>query len=394
MALAASTDKTDSHDSNSMARPVSSASVDGWDAESSSAEQPSSDELAARLRDEPVKEERAEAKADVDDDLDDTPDRETPPAEGEAPKKKRLTAAERKAVLQAEFNAITRQREDARRAFEAEEREREQKRAARTEPAKPAADKVPDTPAEAAKLEVADGQPDWDQYEEAGKTFSEYQKDLRKFFREEAVREARLAAKSEVTSLLATNREQDLANREAAAEDARRDAAVAKYPDWAEKIAENLSDVEQTPFMTTVVRRHPAGMDLLYQLAENPAEAKILATLPMTRPMMDVVKESPDPAPILLYFARHPEEHDRIAHLDPPRQLLALGRLSATLSPDEGAKTGSPSPAPPVTSAKPPIRPVGATRSTGGSKDDSDDVEFGPEYVRRENERRAALGRR
>lgn len=385
----------DSHESTSMARPVSSASVDGWDVESSSAEQPSNEQLAARLRDEPEPATTTAATPEsdgLDDDGDDAPDRETPANGTEQPKKKKLTAAERKAVLQAEFNALTRQREDARRAFEAEEAERQRARAARLEPSKaePVADKVPDTPAEAAKLEVADGQPDWDDYEARGETFSKYQKDLRAFFKTEAVKEARLAATSVVTSMLASSKEQELAAAEEAREDARREAAAKKYPDWAEKVAANLADVPQTAFMATVVRRHPAGMDLLYQLAEHPAEAKILATLEMTRPIMDVIKESDDPAPLLLYFARHPEEHARIAHLEPPRQLLALGRLSAHLS-DEGANTGSPTPTPPVTSARPPIRPVGATRSAGGARGDDEDLDFGPEYVRRETERQRTL---
>ena len=383
---------TDSHDSNSMARPVSSASVDGWDVESSSADQPSSEQLAARLRDEPDPPKAEAAAAETDDDLDDAPDRETPAGEPEHPKKKKLTASERKAVLQAEFNAITRQREDARRAFEAEEADRERKRYARPAPEK-ADEKVPDSPAEAAKLDLAEGQPDWDEYEARGETFSKYQKDLSAFYKAESVKEARREATSVVTSLLSKAKEQDLAAAEEAREESRRQSAIQKYPDWEEKIAANLADVPQTPFMTTVVRRHEAGMELLYQLAEHPAEAKILATLPMTRPIIDAVREAPDPAPLLLYFARNPEEHSRIAHLDPPRQLLALGRLVAHLS-DEGAKNGSPSPTPPVTSARPPIRPVGATRSAGGARGDDDDIEFGPEYVRRQNEARLARAHR
>lgn len=387
----------DSHESLSSARPPSTASVDGWEVESSSAEQPTNEQLAERLRDEPSAEKpdaSAESAGSEHDDLDnDAPDRETPA--DEAPKKRKLTAAERKAVLQAEFNALTRQREDARRAFEAEEAERQRARTARgdSRATAQAEDKVPDTPEEAGKIDVVEGQPDWDAYEAEGKTFSQYQKDLTAFFKAEAIREAKAAAASMVSSMLKDSRERELTAAEMAKEDARREAAIAKFPDWAEKIEANLGDVDQTPFLATVVRRHPAGMDLLYHLADHPAETKILSTYDWTRPFMDAMKMEPDPAPLLLYLAHHQEEQERIAHLDPVPALLALGRISAELSRSD-AKTGSSERTPPVTSAKPPIRPLGATRTASGSQRDPDDLDFGPEYIRAELAARAARMRR
>ncbi|MCX6550052.1 MAG: hypothetical protein NTY02_03410, partial [Acidobacteria bacterium] len=232
------------------------------------------------------------------------------------------------------------------------------------------------------------GEPDWDAYEEAGKTFSQFQKDHAAWLRKVITAEADARATRTADERISAERERAFAIAEVARQEGRLDAVKVKYPDFDEVVSTNLSDVPQTPFMAAVVRNHPAGFDLLYHLGQHPAEAKILATLPMTRPIMDAVKESADPVGLLSYFANHPEDHDRIAHLDPPRQLLALGRLSAELS-GSGAKNGSPGPTPPVTTAKPPIRPLGTTRSAPVSRDD-DDLEFGPAYIKRENERRLA----
>ena len=369
--------QADSHDSASMAMLPSVAEVDGWEVESSSANQPTNEELAERLREEPVA--RVEGDADATEALEpvseDHNDAAEPVGEDAAhPKKRKLTASERKAVLQAEFNSLTKQREDARRAFEAEERERAAKRAA-----PPAA-----TPADAAKIDPVDGEPDWDQYEADGKLFSQYQKDhaawLRKVITAEADERAIRAADARISAA----QERDQAIASVARHEARVEQAKATYPDFDEVIEQNLADVEQTPFMRAVVLNHAKGLDLLYHLGQHPAEAQILAQLPMTRPIMDAVKEAADPIPILSYFATHPAEHDRIAHLDPPRQLLALGRLSAALS-SPGAKNGSPAVTPPVTHARPPIRPVGTRGSATASGDD--DLEFGPEWLQRENER-------
>jgi hypothetical protein len=381
------TSSSDTHESASLATTPSVAEVDGWEVESSSAVQPTNEELADRLREDPVS---APASADapepVDEDHDDAvTDDDAAPATPETPKRKKLTAAERKAVLQAEFNALTKQREDARRAFEAEEADRQRRRTTREQA--PPADATPRTPAEASKATPEDGEPDWDKYEEEGKPFSQYQKDHAAWLRKVITAEAEARANRTAEERISAERERAMAIAEVARQETRVEAARAKYPDFTEKINDNLGDVPQTPFMAAVVKHHPMGMDLLYHLADHPAEAKILATLPMTRPMMDVVKASPDPTPLLSYWANHPEEHDRIAHLDPVSALLALGRLAAELS-GPGAKTGSPGRTPPVTSAKPPIRPLGATRSAAAaSRDDDDDEPFGPAYVKRELER-------
>lgn len=379
----------DSHDSASMAVPPSVAEVDGWEVESSSAVQPTNEELADRLRDEPTSAAPVAAPDAVDEDHDDAPARPGTAAaemergeDGKFTKKRKLTAAERKAVLQAEFNALTKQREDARRAFEAEEAERQRRRAT---PAP--APETPATPAEASKATPEDGEPDWDQYEADGKTFSQYQKDHSAWLRKvlEAAADAR--AERKAGEIVSAERERAMAIAEVARQETRLAAIKAKRPDFEERVDANLGDVPQTPFMAAVVRNHPAGYELLDHLADHPAEAQILATFQWTRPMMDAVKASPDPTPLLTYWANHPEEQARVAHLDPVSALMALGRLSAELF-GPGAKTGSPARTPAVSAAKPPIRPLGATRSATGSSSDDEDLPFGPEYVHRENERR------
>jgi hypothetical protein len=382
----------ETHDSSGAPALPTVAEVDGWVAESSSHDQPTKEQLEERIRGEapsagdepkPVVEPKAE-----DDDLDD--DDKAPEAKGdEAKPKKRETAAERKAVLRAEINALVREREETRRALEAE---RAPKKPV-PEPVPAAAAPVKDEKAPEAAAAVDSEEPDWDAYEASGKTFKEYQHDHAAWLRKVIAAEADARASRTASEVVSTARERELAIAEVAREDARREAAMAKYPDWEATIKENLEDVPLTPFVETVVRRHPAGMELLYTLAQHPVESKILATLQMTRPIMDAVKEATDPAPLLLYFAHHPKEHARIAHLDPPRQLMALGRLSATLSQPD-AKNGSSGVTPPVTQAKPPIRPVGGTRAAGSGTRDPDELDFGPEYVAAENAARASRQRR
>ena len=395
---------SDSHESASMARPASVAEVDGWEAESSSAVQPTSEELADRLReDAPSRQPAVAAPEAVDEDHDDAPvrrgvtdvaDDDDPAAEkpavgvemergedGKFTKKRKLTASERKAVLQAEFNALTKQREDARRAFDTEEADRQRRRAT----VKVETD-TPATPAEAAKVDPADGEPDWDNYEEAGKTFSQYQKDHSAWLRKVMTAEADARAERKAGEILSAERERMMAVADVARQEARLDAIKAKKPDFEERVAANLDDVPQTPFMAAVVRNHAAGYELLDYLADHPAEAQILATFQWTRPMMDAVKASPDPTPLLSYWANHPQAQARVAHLEPVPALMALGRLAAELS-GPGANTGSPRQTPPVTAAKPPIRPLGATRSATDASRDEDEPEFGPAYVKRELER-------
>lgn len=393
---------SDSHESASMARPPSVASVDGWEAESSSAVQPTSEELADRLReDAPSRQPEVVAPEAVDEDHDDAParrgvadvtDDDEPSAEkptagvemergedGKFTKKRKLTASERKAVLQAEFNALTKQREDARRAFDAEEAERAAKRRQA-----PAASETPATPAAASKATPEDGEPDWDQYEEAGKPFSQYQKDHSAWLRKVLTAEADVRAERKAGEIVSAERERAMAVADVARQEARLDAIKAKKPDFEERVAANLADVPQTPVMAAVVRNHPAGYELLDHLADHPAEAQILATFQWTRPMMDALKASPDPTPLLSYWANHPEDQARVAHLDPVSALMALGRLAAELS-GPGANNGSPRQTS-LTTAKPPIRPLGATRSATTDRED-DDIPFGPEYFKREIER-------
>jgi hypothetical protein len=367
----------DSLESDSMAKPVSSAEVDGWEVESSSAVQPTNEELAQRLSEEPA--EQTEPPESVDEDHDDAIGDEGAAAQASEPepqKKRKESATERTARIQAEINALTRQRHEEERALEALRRERT------TFAAPPPAPKPPTEPPASATAE-----PDWDQYEADGKSFTQFSKDHSKWMRDTVTAEVETRAQRAADTRIEFERQRLAGEAVLVRHETRPEQVKAAHPDFDAAIA-NLDDPNKTPltpFIQAVVMNHPKGAEFLYHLGLHPDEASVLAALPMTRPIMDAVRESDDPTPLLLHFAQHPEEHDRIAHLDPGPALLALGRLSAALS-GPGAKNGSPVRTPSLTTAKPPIRPLGTTRTASTSRD-ADDLEFGPEYARRALER-------
>lgn len=383
---------SDSQDSDSLARTPSTAEVDGWEVESSSVNQPTNSDLVERLQG-PTAETTPTHPDAIDEDHDDAPD-VPEPVEPQAQPKRKLTAAERKAVLQAEINAATRRKHEALRA--AEEAEARAARAMReTVKPEPVKTESPAPDGEATE-------PDWDEYESRGEAFTKWAKDhaawVERRTSTRAMEEARQAAREVAEQRIREEAERAAQSADAARYSARLANIEEKYPDFQEVVAANLADeaaTPATPFIEEVVRKHPMGPELLYHLARHPSEAQVLAAFTqhgVPRPLYDAVRTSPDPVPLLSFLANHQDAYERFQRLDPPSQLLALGQLREQLR-ATGANTGSPVPARPVTAAKPPIRPLGATRSASTSQD-PDELPFGPEYVARENARRAALARR
>jgi len=374
----------DSIESDSMVPQEVTATDDGWETESSSTlqiPQPDPEGLSGDV--DASSQGPAEPPEPVNEDHDDSQtDDDQPQADADLPKKK-LSAKERQGVLQAQFNALTRQKHEMERSIEA----RKAELAALTAPSKPAEARREPLPEPATDT----SEPNWDEYEADGKTFAHYTKDHNKWLRETVIAEATTRATQSANDRAA----QERVRLEDAAIEARFNTRIEQlieaHPDF-ETLAKNLDNVDgqkvfQTPFLKAVVFNHPKGPEFLYHMVQHPGEALILSHLPMTRPIMDAVKASSDPTMLLSFFARNQEEHARIAYLDPASALLALGRLTAELS-GPGAKNGSPARTPPVTTAKPPIRPIGTTRSAGVShSDDLDSIPFGPEFVRRAWER-------
>lgn len=289
--------------------------------------------------------------------------------------KKKTPAGQRIKELQAQLHAATRETREAerlaadrRRELEALDRAAEQRRAALAEgqPAK-------------------DAEPTWAAYEEAGKSWDEYQKAFTTWMRADLAREQneRIAEARRIADEEAKDR----------AHDARIRQVELQHPDFEEKVLANLKDVPHTQFMQDVVHEHPAGAKVLLAMAEDRATALILSdiTKRATNPIMHVVRELEDPIPLLKYFASNVKEFDRLTHMQGASALVALGQVVARL---DGANKGSPSPAPTITSAAPPIRPVAGQRGTGVVAQTYEDLPFGPEALEAFNREEAEKARR
>jgi hypothetical protein len=88
-----------------------------------------------------------------------------------------------------------------------------------------------------------------------------------------------------------------------------------------------------------------------------------------------------DQAPHLVYYlSRHADEARAIAAAAPYQALLMLGALTARSVAPPPAQP----PASPVSRAKPPVKPVGAT-PTAPEAPNPNDLAFGPEYIRQMN---------
>lgn len=354
--------------------------VDGWELTSSSLKQPSAEEATARLTDAPADEpdpaataasekssEQIEAQDPGDEDAAAT-------AAVEKPKK---SASQRQAELQARINAETRAYHETRRQREAEAAEltriRQEREALAAAP-KPTAEK-----------------PVWSKMEEQGKTYDEFV-DARDEWVRAQVRADFEKGQAEQRQRAHQERSAGEQARAAAAHEKRINDAVLKHADFLEVIDKNLKDIPDSPFLVEVVQGHEQGAELLYHLAQNPDEARVLTTLQPSKPMRDALRYSDMPVEVLSYFAQHPQEFDRLNRLHPAPALVALGEIHAQL---KGAKNGSPVAA--VSNAKPPTRPVVGGRTNTSTKHASD-MEFSPEWIRAENareaEKRKVAGRR
>jgi len=112
----------------------------------------------------------------------------------------------------------------------------------------------------------------------------------------------------------------------------------------------------------------------------------------VSHPMEQFFRHDPAGIAVIDYLARHPEEAKDLARLAPGPAFVKLGRLAQTLDAPHPAGV-APQGRIPTPRAPAPLTPVGAGphRST-----DPSEIDFGPEYMRRNNEaerqrRRAGL---
>lgn len=325
-----------------------------------------------------------------------TPAQTAKPAE---PKKK-PSGESRIAEMQARIHAKTRELREIERTLEAKRRDLDGTPAAPS--AKPAA---PTSPENATTVRTSLSQdpptkdelanmPLWEDYDKAEKTFDEFQRDLVAWNRDRI--DARLAAEAERIEQKVLEKLQHRSTQAQLIDDGekqaqvfleRQTAVIEAHPDYFELIDERLKHINQTPFLVDVVSMHPQGPALLYHWAQHPAECEYLSQIELPQAVMDVVSESDDAIALLSHLAHHPEEIDRLTELNRTNRasaIVALTKLETKLA-ASGVKSGSPAPAP-VTRASAPLRPVAGTRTTGGATD-PDDLEFGPDYIARMNER-------
>jgi len=343
------------------------ATVDGWEVTSSSLRQPSVEEMTAVMTDVEVPD------ALTTDPYAGSADASTAPAQESddqpASAKPKKSASERTAELRARINAETRAYHDARRAREAETAELMRVRQER--------EQLTSAPATKA------GKPVWSIMEENGTSYDEFVDARDEWVRQQVRADFEHSQEQQRQHAQAERRHQDIA-RASDAHDQRINDAVLRHPDFLEVVEKNLSQIPDSPFLIEVVQGHAQGAELLYHLAQNPDEARVLTTLEPSAPMRDALKYLEMPVEVLSYFAQHPQEFDRLNHLHPATALVALGEIHAQL---KGAKNGSPAAA--VSNAKPPTRPVvggrtSATKNTG-------DMAFGAEWIRAENARESEM---
>lgn len=236
----------------------------------------------------------------------------------------------RKQTIQDEINALVRQRGETQRERDAIAKELEALRAERAALSRPSQAPAPSLPA----ADTADPEPVEDNYA----TYAEFVKATSLWTARQAVRDYEAAQRQQQEQSRRQTWEQERTRTFAE----RLDAAKTKYPDF--DVLVNREDIELTP------------------------------------PVVEVIKDSPLAAELMLHLAHHPDDAQRFAALPP---MLAFGEMKALegrLSAASGGSAGTLR----MSQAKPPITPVGSAPTV--TADDPSSLDFGPEYVRRMNE--------
>ena len=355
-------------------QPPTVGEHDGWEVHSASAvDQPKADEIVERLTDVPGDEqiEQQAKRAAQEDKADEKPEpQDERQDERPATEERRKSATERNAEIRARIAAETKAYHDARRAREFEQAEiirlRQERETLQRQPAEPKADK-----------------PIWAKYEEAGKSYEDFLDDRAEFDRQQTIQLTRSELEQREKTAYERARAaqaQVTVERHAQAHDQRINQAAEKHEDFHDVVQKNLSDIPDNPFLVDVIQHHEQGAEILYHLAKNPDEARVLSSLPMTQAIGEGIAFSDTPVELLSHFAQHPQELDRLTRMKPATALVALGELKAQIL---AAKDGSARSE--ISNAKPPIKPVGGGRSS--TPKNPDDLPFGPEWIRRENQR-------
>lgn len=236
----------------------------------------------------------------------------------------------RKQTIQDEINALVRQRGETQRERDAIAKELDALRAERAALHRPAPTPAPSMP----DTNAADPEPVEDNYA----TYAEFVKATSLWTARQAVRDYEAGQRQQQEQARRQTWEQERTRTFAQ----RLDEAKTKYPDF--DVLVNREDIELTP------------------------------------PVVEVIKDSPLAAELMLHLAHHPDDAQRLAALPP---MLAFGEMKA-LEGRLSAASGGSAGATRLSQAKPPITPVGSAPTV--TADDPSSLDFGPEYVRRMNE--------
>lgn len=226
---------------------------------------------------------------------------------------------------------------------------------ARLTPADPAAAAAaaPATPATPTPTPAAaDPKPRWTGekgYEAQGKTYAEFEDDLEAWdARAEQRRISEIQKTTEtLTEAQKTEREKaEQVDRDRYFDQRHRQRleSLRAEPEIAAALAsQEFQEMPATPFMTTLVKLHDQGAEVMKHFALNPAEGYEFSNLELSREMKEAFRDSENPVGLISALVNNPEEAARIATLSGTRAHKALWALE---QPTTVAKAAPTSPAP------------------------------------------------
>ncbi len=294
---------------------------------------------------------------------------EDPPAPTAPKDKKQLRVDE----LQGQVSHYTREKHAAAAEAEQEQKRLNQLRAERLAEEQLATQRrtgAAATPAPAAAAPAADDlMPDWEGYDEAGKSFKEFQKDQAAWISRDVARRTEAA----VAAVMST-----VDQRSADAEQAKVEEAIdqrhsrnlkqlhTEKPDFSDLIAaDEFRQMPRNAFLTALIKLHDKGPDVLYALAKDTSIGYSFVDLNLSPAMQAAFRVCDDPVALVTHLANNRGEAQRIANLDYDSALRAMYAIETQGS---GAKTGTPA-GPGAKTATPPLPArVGGARSVAGPK--------------------------
>lgn len=134
---------------------------------------------------------------------------------------------------------------------------------------------------------------------------------------------------------------------------------------------------QQIPFQTRLHAEIAKDATFTQRLQQTPVDTRII-------PFLHKHPQGPD---VMVYLVEHPEIAQRLTTLNPIDQVGQIGEIAGLLKSRVTAAVSGPASPPPISKAKPLIKPVSAAPSASDD-DDGDEGELSPEeFIRRGNKR-------